>query len=326
MNLRIKLASDKIKQNVKIAFIGAGLMSEQHIRAFADVPDTKFSGIYSRTQARAEALAKKYRIPKVYDSVDALYAGTQADLVIIAVSELSVNVVCKAVFKYPWNALIEKPVGYNLEDALDIATDAEAKGRFAYVALNRRHYSSTRAVLQQINECEGQRLVNVFDQENPLVAMDAGRPRPVVENWMYANSIHVVDYLRICCRGSVSAIEHILRWNPIEPRFVAAKIEFSSGDIGIYQAVWNAPGPWSVAVNTQAKRWEMRPLEQAYSQSYKSRETNPIEVHPWDKIFKPGLRRQAEEAIRAVRGEANDLPSLEDGIETMKLVNLIYAV
>ena len=315
-----------MKKNVKIAFVGAGQMAEQHIMAFADVPYTTLSGIHSRTQARAEALSKKYRIPQVYDSIDALYAGTQADLVVIAVSELFVNVVCKAVFKYPWRALIEKPVGYNLEDAVDIATDAKTRGRVAYVALNRRHYSSTRVVLQQTSEHEGQRLVNVFDQENPLVAMDSGRPRLIVENWMYANSIHVVDYFRLFCRGSLLGIEQILPWNPINPRFVAAKIEFSSGDIGIYQAVWNAPGPWAVAVHTQSRRWEMRPLERAYSQSHGSREIHSIGVHPWDENFKPGLRRQAEEAISAVRGEAHNLPSLEDGLETMKLVNLIYAV
>jgi predicted dehydrogenase len=310
---------------VKIAIIGAGRMAEHHILAFADIPDASISGIFSRTRTRAETLAQAYGIPKVYDSIDDLYAGTDADLVVIAVPELSVNTVCHVAFQYPWLALIEKPAGYNVVDAEAIAAYARKMGRRASVALNRRHYSSTLAVLQQVNEIDGQRLVNVFDQENPQVALEAGRPKLVVENWMYANSIHVIDYLRLFCRGDVTAVENIVRWNPTNPKFLVARVDFSSGDVGIYQAVWNAPGPWSVMVSTQAKRWEMRPLEQAVSQAHKSRENVSIEVDAWDIKFKPGLRRQAEEAVRAVRGEANSLPSLEDGLETMSLVSRIYA-
>jgi predicted dehydrogenase len=312
-------------KQVTVAVIGAGFMASEHIKAFCDIPEVAILGVHSRTRARAETLAKKHGIARVYDSVDALYFGTQANLVIIAVPELSANKVCKDAFKHPWRALIEKPVGYNLADAEDIARVAREADRKAYVALNRRHYSSTLAVLKDLEGAEGQRLVQVFDQENPQVALEGGRPLLVAENWMYANSIHIIDYLCVFCRGKVAEVEHVIKWDPKEPRFVLTKVKYSSGDIGVYQAIWNGPGPWAVTVTTQAKRWEMRPLEQAFSQVYKSRENQVIDVHPWDKAFKPGLRKQAEEAVRAVRSEAHDLPNLEDGIETMKLVNLIYA-
>jgi predicted dehydrogenase len=309
---------------IKVAIIGAGFMAEEHIKAFGDIAEVSVLGIHSRTRARAEALAQKYCVPQVYDSVEDLYAGTQANLVIIAVPELSVNSVCKAAFALPWQALIEKPVGYNLVGAVDIAAVAKKTNSKAYVALNRRHYSSTRAVLKELEEVEGQRLVQVFDQENPIVALEGGAPRLVVENWMYANSIHIIDYLCMFCRGEATEISHVIKWNPQEPRFVLTKIQYSSGDIGVYQAIWNGPGPWAVTVTTQAKRWEMRPLEQATSQLYKSRKSEALPQHEWDVKFKPGLRLQAEEAIKALRGEKNALPSLADGIETMKLVNQIY--
>jgi predicted dehydrogenase len=269
-------------------------------------------------------LAKKHEIPQVYDSIDALYAGTQADLVIIAVPELSANTVCKEAFKYPWQALIEKPVGYNMQDAEDIATAAHKAGSMAYVALNRRHYSSTRAVAQELETEGGQRLVQVFDQENPQVALEGGQPPLVVDNWMYANSIHIIDYLRLFCRGEVTGVEHVIKWDPNEPRFVLTKMTYSFGDIGVYQAIWNGPGPWAVTVTTQAKRWEMRPLEQAASQLHKSRKSEPIPVSPWDTQFKAGLRLQAEEAVKALCGEANKLSTLADGIATMKLVSRIF--
>ena len=311
-------------KQIKIAAIGAGYMADEHIKAFADIPGVTLLGIHSRTKVRAEALAQKHGIPQVYDSVEALYAGTLADLVIIAVPELSVNQVCMEAFKYPWQALIEKPAGYNLPDAQQIAAAADKAERKAYVALNRRHYSSTRAVAQELDSVEGRRLVQVFDQENPIASLEAGQPPLVIENWMYANSIHIVDYLCVFCRGVITGVDHVIKWDPENPCFVLTKIQYSSGDIGVYHAIWNGPGPWIVTVTTQAKRWEMRPLEQAASQVYKSRKSEPISLHSWDTQFKPGLRLQAEEAIKAVRGETNSLPTLADGLVTMKLVNLIY--
>ena len=311
-------------KKINLAFIGAGYMADEHIKAFSDIPEVSIVGIYSRTQERSDNLAKKYGIAKVYDSIRSLYEGTQADLVVIAVPELSVNAVCKEAFKYPWRALIEKPVGYNLQDAEDIAAAADKAGRKAYVALNRRHYSSTRVVLTEIEDLAGPRLVQVLDQENPVAALEAGQPQLVVDNWMYANSIHIIDYLCVFCRGEVTSVDHVIKWDPQEPRFVMTKVNYSSGDIGVYQAIWNGPGPWAVTVSTQAKRWEMRPLEQAASQIYKSRKSEPLPVHEWDTKFKPGLRKQAEETIKALRGEKHTLPTLADGIKTMQLVSKIY--
>lgn len=311
-------------EKIKVGFVGAGYMAEEHIKVFGDSPEVQMIGIHSRTRSRAEALAKKYEIPFVYDSIEALYAGTNADLVIIAVKELSANRVCTDALKYPWQVLIEKPAGYDLKDALDISDAAFNFGRKAFVALNRRHYSSTRAVVAELVGAEGQRIVQVFDQENPRVALESGAHPLVVQNWMYANSIHLIDYFRIFCRGEIIGLNPIIKWDPKAPSYVFTKLEYSSGDIGLYQAVWNAPGPWGVSVTTQSKRWEMRPLEQAFSQLYKSRISEPLSLHHWDTKFKPGLRFQVEEAIKAVRGEANCLPTLADGIATMKLVNKIY--
>jgi predicted dehydrogenase len=311
-------------EQINVAIVGAGLMAEEHIKAFIAIKCVKVVGIFSRTRTRAEALAIKYGIAEVFNSVDALYNGTCANLLIVAVSELEVRKVCIQAFKHPWISLIEKPAGYDLVDAEIIASTAQKAGRRAYVALNRRHFSSTRAVLKDLANFNGQRLVSVLDQENPIAALEGGQPPLVVNNWIYANSIHVIDYLRIFCRGEVSSMEHIVRWNPTNPLFVVTKITFDSGDIGLYQAVWNAPGPWVVAVNTRMKRWEMRPLEQATVQTYKSRKAEAISVHAWDLEFKPGLRQQAEEAIKAVRDEANLLPTLEDAIATMKLAKCIY--
>jgi predicted dehydrogenase len=71
----------------------------------------------------------------------------------------------------------------------------------------------------------------------------------------------------------------------------------------------------------------MRPMEQAAFQMYGSRKLEPVVPHEWDQQFKPGLRRQAELAVRAAKGEAvPELPTLEDALISMRLAQAIYQV
>lgn len=298
----------------------------EHLRAFQDVPGVQLVGINSRTRARAEEIAARFVIPAVCDSISELHHITQADLVIVTVPELEMNSVSRACFEHPWTVLLEKPAGYNLSDAEDIEAAARTRNRRVFVALNRRNYSSTRIVLNDLNEQRGRRLIQVQDQEDQMAALRAGQPKAVVDNWMYANSIHLIDYFSVLARGKVCAVESIIPWNPDEPRYVAAKISYDSGDVGLYEGIWNGPGPWFVSVNTPAKRWEMRPLEQAAFQIAGQRKLEAVETHPWDSQFKPGLRVQAQKAVAAAGGELNDLPTLRDAMESMRLVQAIYGL
>ena len=313
-----------IVRRIKVAFIGAGYMTVEHLKVFSDHPGVSIVGLYSRTKDRAMKLSGGYPALIVCDSIFELYDKLEPDLVVVSVPELAVREVCLEAFKYPWTCLIEKPAGYNLEDAEIIVSAAQGSNSKAYVALNRRHYSATVNVLNELSTTNQTRFIHVFDQESPKAALAGGQPELVVKNWMYANSIHMIDYLSFLGRGKIVNVENIISSDLENPEFVLSKISYDSGDIGIYEAVWNAPGPWSVVITTQEKRWEMRPLEQAFVQNYGSRKQEAISNSEWDTKFKPGLRLQAEEAVKAVSGKPHNLPTLEDALESMKLVKAIY--
>jgi predicted dehydrogenase len=256
-----------VRTACRVSFIGAGSMTREHLRAFGDVPQVALSGLHSRTRARAESLAAEFSVPHVCDSIDELYERTRADLAVVSVPELSTNAVAHQCFAFPWTLLIEKPVGYDLGDAEAIVSEAHRHQRRVFVALNRRHYSSTQAVLTDLETRDELRYVRVQDQQDQAAALSAGQPEQVVRNWMYANSIHTIDYLRLLGRGTVTAVRPIVRWTPERPGMVLSEISFDSGDVGIYEGVWNGPGPWAVTVSTPSRRWEMRPLEQAVFQN-----------------------------------------------------------
>jgi predicted dehydrogenase len=311
---------------LKVAFVGAGYMAEEHMRAFASLPDVTIAGVHSRTRERAEKLAASYNT-QVYDSVSELYNKTGADLVVVTVIELSMAEVASACFDHPWAVLLEKPAGYDLADATRIRDAAARADSRAFVAFNRRAYSSTRQALELLQDDSSQRFIKVVDQQDQQAAiLLTKQPELVARNYMFANSIHLIDYFRVLGRGEVASVEPIVPWKPERPGLVLAKINFTSGDVGLYEGIWNGPGPWVVSVNTPEQRIEMRPLEQVSVQPRGTRAVTRLDVDGDDKTYKPGLRYQAKQAVAATRGQSAELATIADSWHSMKLVADIFGL
>ncbi len=315
-----------MKKKFKVAFIGAGYMAEEHIRAYKSIDEFDCVGIYSRNRNRALNLSNKYFLPSVFDSISSLYENTKADIVLICVNELSTFKVTLEAIKYSWVCLIEKPVGINFEEQNSILKQAIIFNAKAYIALNRRHYSSTRQVINALKDSTDQRIVTVFDQENPSSALETGTPEVVCNNWMYANSVHLIDYFNIFCRGSLLNIENIVKLKKDSDFFMLSKLIFSSGDIGVYNAVWDSPGPWSVTINTKNVRWEMRPLEAVSYLELNTRKSVSLSIDQNDIDFKPGLRFQALESLKLLNGEENSLPTILEGFKASEIIKKIYDI
>lgn len=307
----------------RVAIVGAGYTAREHIRGFADVPGTEVVGIHSRTRAPAEELAEEFGIAVVADSIAELHERTGADVVVVGVNELSLNAVAQACLAHPWLLVVEKPPGYDLADALSI--QAAAEGRSVLVAMNRRSYGVTRAVLDALRDADGHRFVVVQDQQSLARAAEAGAPELVVRNYMYANSIHLIDYLRVFCRGEVVDVQRIVSWDPSDPGPVVAAVRFSSGDLGLYEAVWHAPGPWGVSVTVSGRRWELRPLERGTMQA-PGAPPEPLPDDEWDTCFKPGYRAQAQAIVDFSYGRPAAVVTLDDAVATVHLVARIYGL
>lgn len=315
------------KREVSVAIIGAGSMAREHIRAFSSLEGVKVSGIFSRTPARATALAQEFTIPHVADSMDSLYEKTRADLVVQTVPELSASAVAKSALAHPWAILMEKPAGYDLKDAKAIASLAAGHPVPVMVGLNRRFYSSTLAIKADLDARPGEkRFIHVQDQQSYAEARRYNHPAEVVEKFMYANSIHLIDMLNALGRGNVKAVNRITPWLGEETRTMLAHIEFDSGDSGLYEGLWHGPGPWACAVSTDSRRWTMQPLEQATYQNAGERGRQTVEASELDRNFKAGFVLQAQAAIGRVRGEDVEIASIEESLRTMHLIHQIFGV
>lgn len=309
----------------KIAIVGSGYMAQEHAKAFASLPNVEIAGVCGRSRMRAEALAFTYGVP-VYDNVAALYAATQADAVVVAVNELSARAVCLAALAHPWLCFLEKPVGIDLPQAEEITAAAKRAGTRAYVALNRRSYGSTRNALKELASDDGARLISVLDQQDMVSARESGQPEEVVRNYMYANSIHLIDYLNLFGRGEIVAVQPTQHWNAENPGNVVATVHYASGDVGVYQAVWNGPGPWSVTVTNPKVRLELRPLEKLGIQRRGERRLTETPTDAIDIEFKPGLRYQAEQIVEVLEGRPASLATLDEATRSMALCADIYGL
>ena len=308
----------------RVVLVGAGYMGAEYAKAVSQTEALKLVGIMSRTRSKAQILADTYGVQTVADSIAELYERTKADAVIVAVPELAAKDIILNVFEYPWAALLEKPPGYLPSIAAELETQAARFQRKTFVALNRRFYGSTSAALKEVSSIEGKRCVVIQDSQDQLSALSIGQPRPVVDAWMYANSIHLIDYAYLFCRGEVIDVVTSQPFRPYEPTVVESTISFSSGDTATYLGLWQMPGPWAVQVCTAEARFEMRPLEQLAIQRKGSRQVTPFPPNEWDAHCKPGIRAIVEELARAVLGEPHRLPTLSEGVKVMRLIERIF--
>ena len=308
---------------VRVGIIGAGAVAAEHARAFGDIAGVEIVGVHSRSRDRAQQLAERYGV-SVYDSVRDLHEATQADLVLVAVPVLAIAPVALACFDFPWTIFVEKTPGHDVAEAAGLAKAARHRQRRVYVGLNRNFLSSTQAVLNDVAGRSGARHIQILDQQSRTAVAAGGHPAEVVRDWMFANSIHLLDYVRLFARGTLVSVETPLPWDDLCPTTVLAVMRFDSGDTAVYEAIWNGPGPWAVSITTSERRWELRPLECARYQDAGMRDAVSVAGDEWDRTFKPGFRRQAEEIIHAVRGESTSSPTLEQALSTMNLIHTIY--
>ena len=310
-------------QTVKVAVIGAGNIAKEHIRAFSDVSGVTVTGIFSRTRSKAEALASEMGIAQVCGSIEELKDVSQAQIVVSAVDVISMPKVIMECLDHDWLLFAEKPPSLYLEEAMKIRNMSSNKGRDLRIAMNRVFYSATKSVLAEVESIKGRRIILVEDQQDPEMFIRLGRPGEIADRLMYGNSIHLIDYFRIFARGVVANVEAKHENTGSRPEMVHARIEYDTGDVGIYRAFWNQPGPWSVTVHVPDVRYEMRPLEEGRKQK-RGQKPEPIESDPWDKSFKPGFRAQAEEMVKVAREGKGNVPTIDDAIKTMRLIRDVY--
>ncbi len=312
--------------SVRLAVVGSGYMATEYIRAAEYVTNLEVIGICSRNLQTAQTLALESGIPFITTDLYDLVLSTCPDVILVCVPELSTEQVLTQLMEFRIPIVAEKPIGLSLSQAKrieDLAIKAECS---IYVALNRRFYSATEQALIEIEAVNGKRFIRVIDQVNQVSARNSGQPDQVVKNWMFANSIHIIDYIQFLARGTVVKVENKKPFVADAAQIITSQIEFSSGDVALYTCYWNMPARWSVDVSIGEKTWQFSPLEKARVYTLQNREFREFETSSFDHDFKPGLFRILQEIESLVSVGESKLTNLSVGNLTMELIEGIYNV
>lgn len=311
----------------RLGIVGAGKMARLHAAAFQAIPGVEISAVQSRTPEKAEAFAEDFGIPHKYPGFTELVLSGSCDGLLICVSPEALCAVGLEAMKSGLPLLMEKPPGLHLGEAERLAASLEQRVGGVWVALNRRYFSSTLRLRAAVESVSGPRYVHVVDQQNLADSASRGHSAETLAHWMFANSLHLVDLLRLFCRGEVTAVRPVVPWRDGSfAQLAVFAVEFSSGDRGLFEANWSGPGPWSLAVTCPSQRWELRPLEQALC--WGELRKAPVEYPPSedDLKFKPGLLEQARAFVDAAQGRPSTLPTLAEALGSMRLVQELFTV
>lgn len=115
------------QRSCRAGLVGAGYVSEFHLKALRGLPTVPVIGIHDRDRDRAETVARQWGL-RVFDSLDTLVAAG-ANVIHVLTPPASHAAVTLAALERGCDVLVEKPLATSVADCDQIATAAQRAGR-----------------------------------------------------------------------------------------------------------------------------------------------------------------------------------------------------
>lgn len=314
---------------IRIGIVGAGWITQQHVKAIEHIEGLQAYAITSRTQSKADALAQEFSIPHVYASLEEMMAGGDIDALMILVSADQMFAVAQQALTYEVPVFFEKPVGLSVEENKVLCDQAQAQGVKTMVGFNRRYYSVFHKGMKIINEHGPLLGVAIQGHERmwkQRVNTIRQRSDQVLDHWIFANAVHTIDLLRFF-GGEITETKSFAN-SFVDPKGdqMAASIRFANGALGTYQAHWYSPGGWSVTLYGQGVRVDFAPLEQGVWTDVNF-QTHSIEADEFDRDQKPGFYGQMVDFKNVILGNSvsQEFQDLAGSLETMTLADQLIS-
>jgi predicted dehydrogenase len=138
--------------NLRFAIFGTGFWSRFQLAAWRELPGVECVALYNRTRAKAEALARDFGVPAVYDDAEELLRREQLDFIdiITDVDTHSQFVYMAAAHGMP--VICQKPMGPSLATAEAMVATCRAAGVPLFIHENFRWQTAIRQVKRVLDE------------------------------------------------------------------------------------------------------------------------------------------------------------------------------
>ena len=334
-------------KKIRIAVAGAGLIGRRHIELIQASNACELAAIVDPLPATA-TFADSLGVP-LYSDLDSLLAAQRPDGVILATpNQLHVEgaLTCVA---HGIPALIEKPVAHTLEEGKRLLAIAEQAGAKLLVGHHRAHSAILQKAREVIAEGVLGNLVAVMGSAlfyKPDDYFDAAPWRRQAGGGpVLINMIHEIGNLRSLC-GEIVAVQaqasSATRGFPVEDT-VSISLRFASGALGTFMLSDTAGC---------ARSWEQTSRENRDYPSYDDEDCYVLagtqgslsiptmrlkyydkrEDRSWWKPFETAvasldeadpLERQLAHFCQVIRGEAEPLVGVRDGLRNLQIVDAI---
>ena len=190
-----------MKNFFKVGFLGSGNTAKKHAEVIHSFKNYSITSVFSRNLQNAKYFAKKYNVKNFYDDISKFKNIENYDLIIVCLPPDKLLYYLKHLINLNTNIFVEKPLGLNLNEAIKIL-NLYKKRKFKemkfFVGYNRRFLGSVLKLKQIISKQKSKRFVDIQDQQDLNIAKNLGHSTNTIKNWMYANSIHTIDFLAFC--------------------------------------------------------------------------------------------------------------------------------
>lgn len=132
--------------------IGCGFFAENHLNAWRMIEEVELVAVCDRDRAKAEAAARRFGIPRVYEDAEAMLAEERPDFVDIATTLPSHRPLVELAARHRVAAICQKPFAAGLEDARAMVRACAAAGVPLMVHENFRWQQPLLAVRAALDE------------------------------------------------------------------------------------------------------------------------------------------------------------------------------
>jgi len=308
----------------KVGFIGSGRMATEHVKVLKYFNNYNVVAVCSKNPRNAKKFANKFNIPNYYKNINKFLSQNKYDLVIVCVPPNEKFKIIKLIASKNINIFMEKPLGLNYKDGeriLNYCKKVKFKKNF-FIGYNRRYLGSTVKLYDCLRNNNNIRNLLVEDQQDTEKAKKIGHKKIVINNWMFANSIHLIDLINYFCRGKVINIKSSKIKFSKKSYVIFSRIKFSSGDKCIYIGKWNIKANWSLYLDARKENFLLNPLEEL-----KILNKSLVKVYKnfkMEKNLKPGFFNQFKEIDKILNNKYGKIVKIKDALKSVNLIKRIY--
>ncbi|MFC1504038.1 Gfo/Idh/MocA family protein [Spirochaetota bacterium] len=309
-----------------LLLVGAGPMAAEYAKVLRSL-GTDFT-VVGRGEKSAASFEEAVQTDVSRGGIEMWLSSPDRDTsihtAIVAVSEKQLGKATLALLEQGFDRiLVEKPGGFNDKEINAVFKKAKNKSAQVYVGYNRRFYASVIKARELIKKDGGVSSLHFEFTEWSHRIKDLVKEEGVLQEWYLHNSSHIIDmafYLGGWPRKIASFISGSLPWHPRASAFTGAGI-CDTGALFSYQANWEAPGRWSVEIETKKHRLYFRPIETLQIQNIGSIALEHVDIEDrLDTEYKPGLYKQVEAFFK---NDNSVICSIKEQKQNMPIYNKI---